>query len=91
MVGAKPVSFFVIRYQDKVLSYFDACANCYQRKMGYGYEKGFVVCRSCGTTYSIYKLDKGLGGCYPFALSGTVQNGTYRIPIASVEARAAKF
>jgi len=90
-VRGKPVSFFVLRLPDKVVSYFDACVNCYRQKMGYGFERGFMVCRACGTTYSIYKLDKGVGGCYPIVLRGTVDGGTYRIPMASVEARADKF
>ena len=89
--GGKPVSFFVIRLSDKVISYFDACVNCYRQKMGYGFERSFMVCRACSTNYSIYKLDKGIGGCYPIVLKGTVDGGTYRIPVASVEAQAGKF
>jgi len=87
----RPVSFFVIRLSDKVISYFDACVNCYRQKMGYGFENGFMVCRACSTNYSIYKLDKGIGGCYPIVLKGVVDGGTYRIPVASVEAQAGKF
>ncbi len=90
-VSGKPVSFFVLRLPGKVVSYFDACVNCYRRKMGYGFERSFMVCRACGTTYSIYKLDKGVGGCYPIVLEGTVDGGIYRIPVASVEAKADKF
>jgi uncharacterized membrane protein len=90
-VSGKPVSFFVLRLPDKVVSYFDACVNCYRQKMGYAHEHGFVVCRACGTNYSIYKLDKGVGGCYPILLKGTVDGGTYRSPVTSVEEKADKF
>ena len=89
--GGKPVSFFVIRLSDTVISYFDACFNCYRQKLGYGFDRSFMVCRACNTNYSIYKLDKGIGGCYPIVLKGTVDGGTYRIPVASVEAQAGKF
>jgi uncharacterized membrane protein len=91
MVGNAPVSFFVVKHHDKVVSFLDACMNCYRRKMGYGFEKDHVVCRACGTTYSIYRLDKGIGGCYPIRIAGTMKEGTYTIPLSAVEKMADKF
>jgi len=74
-----------------VQSYFDACASCYPHKLGYGCEDGSVVCRNCGQRFSIHKLEKGLGGCYPIKLEGRTENDKYLIPRASLEAEAGKF
>jgi hypothetical protein len=41
--------------------------------------------------FSIYKLEKGLGGCYPIRVSGRLENGNYLIPLAVLKAEAAKF
>jgi hypothetical protein len=49
-----------------------AYVNCYRQKIGYGCERGFAVSRVCNTNYSIYNLDKAVGGCYPIAQQGKV-------------------
>src|SRR5512139_4322009 len=73
----KHVDFFVIRLHDRVLSFLDACITCYPQKLGYRYEEGSVVCRACDRRYSIYKLEKGIGGCYPIKVEEKQVNGIY--------------
>ncbi len=87
----KNISFFVIKLNDKVLSFFDACATCYPHKRGYRYDDGVVVCRACGMRFPVYKLEKGIGGCYPIKIECKSEDGNYLIPLASLEAEAAKF
>jgi uncharacterized membrane protein len=85
------INFFVLRMDNGVLSYFDACASCYPHKLGYKCENGAVVCGNCGQRYPLHKLEKGLGGCYPIKLEGRLENNKYLIPRASLEAEAGKF
>ena len=87
----KDVNFFVIRMKDVVLSFLDACLTCYPRKLGYESKDGYVVCRACDTTYSVYKLEKGLGGCYPIRIEGTQEGDDYRIARSTLERHAGKF
>ncbi len=85
------ISFFVISMDGRIISFFDACASCYKHKQGYRCEENGVTCRYCGMKFPIYKLEKGLGGCYPIKVEGRVADGKYRIPLASLEAEADKF
>jgi uncharacterized membrane protein len=87
----KNINFFVLRMDNGVQSYFDACASCYSHKRGYKCEDGTVVCGNCGERFSIHKLEKGLGGCYPIKLEGRLENNKYLISRASLEAEAGKF
>jgi uncharacterized membrane protein len=87
----KNISFFVIRLNNRIVSFFDACASCYPHKQGYRCENGSLVCRACGLKFSAYKLEKGLGGCYPIRIAGRMDKGNYLIPLASLEAEAGKF
>ena len=87
----KNISFFVINLNGRIVSFFDACASCYKHKQGYRCEDGGVTCQYCGMRFPIYKLEKGLGGCYPVRLEGRTIDGKYRIPLASLEAEAGKF
>ncbi len=87
----KNISFFVLKMNDKVSSFFDACVSCYPHKLGYKYEDGVVVCKACNMRFPVYRLEKGIGGCYPVRLEGRVDNNKYLIPLASIEAEAGKF
>jgi uncharacterized membrane protein len=89
--GSRNISFFVVRLATGVQSYFDACVTCYPKKLGYASEDGRVICRACSTSYSIHKLDKGVGGCYPIRMTGRTEGRTYRIPVATINAEAGKF
>ena len=87
----KNVNFFVIKIDGKVSSFFDACASCYAQKKGYRCEDGAVVCRYCGMKFPIYKLEKGLGSCFPIKIEGRMENGKYLIPVVVLESEAGKF
>ena len=87
----KEINFFVIRLQGQVLSFLDACLSCYPRKLGYDSKDGSVVCRACSTTYSIYKLEKGLGGCFPIKIEGKLEDGKYVIARSALDRHAGKF
>jgi uncharacterized membrane protein len=77
--------------QDRVLSFLDACLTCYPRKLGYASKEGFVVCRACDTTYSVYKLEKGIGGCYPIRIEGSLDKDRYLIMRSTLERHEGKF
>lgn len=89
--NGRNISFFVMRMESGVQSYLDACASCYPHKRGYNYETGAVTCRFCDQKFSVNKLDKGLGGCYPIKIEGKTEKGKYLIPRATLEAAADKF
>ena len=57
----KNISFFVIKMDQKVISFLDACASCYPHKRGYRCDDSSVTCRACSMKFSLYKLEKGLG------------------------------
>ncbi len=85
------ISFFVIKIDDKVLSFLDACVTCYPHKRGYRYEDGVMICRACNQRFSVYKLEKGIGNCYPIKIAGRMEKGKYLIPLSSLEQEAGKF
>ena len=89
--NGKNISFFVIRMNNGVQTFLDACASCYPHKLGYRHDDGCVTCRFCNMKFSLNKLEKGLGGCYPIKIEGRIENGKYLIPLASLEAEAGKF
>jgi len=89
--NGKLISFFVMRMKSGIQSYLDACASCYPHKLGYHYENGAVTCRNCDQKFSVNKLDKGLGGCYPIKIEGRVEKGLYLIPVAILENEYDKF
>lgn len=87
----KNISFFVVKIDHKVLAFLDACASCYPHKQGYRYENNAVTCRYCNMNFSLYKLEKGLGGCYPIKIEGRVDEGNYLIPLAQLESAKSRF
>jgi uncharacterized membrane protein len=87
----KKISYFVLKIDDKVNSFFDACATCYPHKMGYSYKDGYVTCRYCNLKFSAYKLEKGLGSCYPIKIKGRTVKDKYLIPVKTLEDGADLF
>ncbi len=87
----KRINFFVLRLDSGIQSYLDACASCYHHKQGYRPEDGAVTCRYCNMRFPVYKLDKGLGSCYPVKLAGKTGQGNYVISVAALEDAAAMF
>ena len=87
----KKISYFVLKIDGKVNSFFDACASCYPHKMGYSYKGGYVTCRYCDLKFSVYKLEKGLGSCYPIKIDGRTEKDKYVIPVKALEDAAEMF
>ena len=87
----RPISFFVLKINDKVSCFLDACASCYPEKRGYRFDNGSIVCRACDMKFSVYQLEKGLGGCFPIKIEGRVEKGEYHIPVSMLEGSVDKF
>jgi len=87
----KNISYFLLKIDNKVSSFLDACASCYTRRQGYRFEDGAVTCRACGMKFSVYKLERGIGGCYPIKIEGRLDKGNYLIPVATLEKMADRF
>lgn len=75
----KRIDFFVVKVNEEVQSYFDACAKCYPQKLGYRTDGEYVVCKACNVRYSIDSLKSGIGSCYPIVLRGKVEGDRYII------------
>jgi Membrane iron-sulfur containing protein FtrD-like len=79
VINGKRLSFFVVLLNGEVQSYFDACAKCYPRKLGFSSDGGDMRCRACNAKYHLDQLKEGIGSCYPFRLTGVEKNGMYVI------------
>ncbi len=75
----KKVLFFLIKVRGDVQSYFDACLSCYDHKLGFREENGYVVCQFCNVRYPVDELKTGIGGCYPIRLKGGLVGNAYVI------------
>lgn len=89
--NGKRINFFVLRLDSGVTSYLDACASCYHHQQGYRPDDGAVTCRYCNMKFPIYKLEKGLGSCYPIKLAGKVEQGKYLISLSALQDAAKMF
>jgi len=87
----KKVTFFVIKVDNRVLSFLDACARCYPAKHGYRCEGGSIICRECNVRIPISQIEKGIGSCYPIKVEGSLQDGRYLIPVSQLEKMVDKF
>jgi uncharacterized membrane protein len=90
-VQDKKVNFFVIKMEDRILSFLDACASCYPHKQGYRCEDNAVICRYCDVRFPISKLEKGIGNCYPIKLEGRTEKDKYLISVDDLDKAADKF
>ncbi len=82
--GKNSINYFVLKLDASYQSYFDACARCYQKKMGYKPLGNRIVCRACDVNYSVYDLKGGIGSCYPIKLEGRVEGDVYVIDKKSI-------
>jgi uncharacterized membrane protein len=78
-VDGKSVNFFVMMKDGEVLSFFDACRECYSKKLGFLVDDGHIMCRACKVRYPIDQFMKGIGNCYPIKLEGSMNSGRYMI------------
>jgi len=79
------INFFVLRVNEKVLSFLDACTSCYPSNRGYRIDNGYLTCRKCDVRYSLSDIEKGFGTCSPISLEGRLQGGKYLIPVSVLE------
>ncbi len=89
--AGKKINFFVVKVDEKVLSFLDACGRCYPAKLGYRAERGSIVCRECNVRYSVSQIEKGIGSCFPIKIEGSLRDGKYLIPASALEGMADKF
>jgi uncharacterized membrane protein len=87
----KKTNFFVMKVDNRVLSFLGACARCYPAKRGFRYEGGSIICRECNVRYSVSQIEKGIGSCFPVRVEGSLRDGKYLIPISVLEGMADKF
>jgi len=87
----KKINFFVMKVDNRILSFLDACTHCYPAKRGYRYEGGSIICRECNVRYSASQLEKGMGSCYPVRIEGSLRDGKYLIPVTLLKGMADKF
>ncbi|MEJ2697077.1 MAG: Fe-S-containing protein [Candidatus Sulfobium sp.] len=79
VVDGKKLSFFIVRINGEIQSYFNACARCYPRKLGFNPDGGDMRCRSCNAKYPLDELKEGIGSCCPIRLKGIEKKNTYVI------------
>jgi uncharacterized membrane protein len=81
----KKITFFVLKIDDKVLSFLDSCISCYPSKLGYRVDGAHITCRTCDVRYPLSEIEKGFGSCSPVRIEGHLQNGEYHIPVSQLE------
>lgn len=78
-VDGKQISFFLVKVNAEIQSYFNACSECYPKKMGFRFEEGYIKCRSCDERWPVESLRDGIGSCYPIQLRGVLNGAKYII------------
>jgi uncharacterized membrane protein len=78
-IDGKKISFIVVNVKGEIQSYFNACRECYPRKLGFRFEEGYIKCRSCNERWPLKSLREGIGNCYPIPLKGSLQGNKYVI------------
>lgn len=87
----KRINFFVIKIEGKVLSFLDACSECYPKKKGFGFDNGYIYCRACNVRHPIEMIEKGFGSCYPIRIAGEEKQGKYFISLKTLQEKVDKF
>ncbi len=83
-IESKKISFFLVKVNGEIQSYFNACRECYTKKLGFSFEEGYVKCRSCNERLPLESLRDGMGGCYPIQLKGVLKGNKYVITRAAL-------
>lgn len=89
-VNGNKVTFFVVKINDSVESYIDACQNCYLFKKGFKVKGSYIICRHCSSEYPIDTLKEGLTSCHPMPLKGELKGEKYHISLKEIK-KAAKY
>ncbi len=79
VIDGKTVNFFLIRVNGEIQSYFDACRECFRKKLGFRFNDGFIQCKACGAKYPPGTLKEGIGSCCPIQLKGALQDNRFII------------
>lgn len=87
----KRINFLVLKVNDKVFSFLDACETCYPAKKGYRFDGGRIICRECNVGYPVNEIENGVGSCIPIRIIGNIREGKYVIPVPALEAMVGKF
>lgn len=82
--GLKNINFFVIKIDNEVFSFLDACFSC-KSDLGYTFSNGHFTCKECGIKYSVSEVKNGLGSCYPIRIPGKLKDGKYYIPLVALQ------
>lgn len=85
--GNKNINFFVIKIDNEVLSFLDACLSC-ESRLGYTFSNGHFTCKECGIEYSVSEIKNGIGSCYPIRLLGRLRDGKYYISVLELRKSA---
>ena len=80
----KKINFFVMKTNNKVLSFLDACKSC-NPKLGFRFDNGYFTCKVCNTRYSVAEVEQGIGGCFPIKIAGELRGNAYHIPVLVFE------
>jgi len=72
-IEGKNISFFLVRVNGEIQAYFNACKECYPKKLGFSSETGYMKCRACDERWPLESLRDGIGSCYPIPLRGTLK------------------
>ena len=78
-IEGKKISFFLVMVNGEIQSYFNACKECYPKKLGFSFYEGYMKCRSCNERWPLESLRHGIGGCYPIPLKGVLKGNKYVI------------
>jgi uncharacterized membrane protein len=89
--GSQRTDFFVIRKDNTVGSYIDACMKCYQHGKGFSVEGHYLTCRFCKERHPIDSLKTGSGSCHPLPLKGELRGRYYVIKISEVKKASRYF
>jgi uncharacterized membrane protein len=80
----KKISFFLVKINGDIQAYFNACRECYPKKLGYRFDNGALQCKTCNVRYSLEGLREGIGNCCPVCLKGVLHKNTYVITRAAL-------
>jgi uncharacterized membrane protein len=91
VLDGRRINFFLLMINGNIDSYFDACLECYPKKLGFRVDGRHIVCKACNVGYPVEELKKGIGSCYPIQIKGTVKDGKYIIKKDDIKAGKAYF
>ena len=81
----REIRFFIVRIDGSPVAFLDACETCYSKNLGYRWEDGRLVCRACNMSFTLKKIEKGIGGCTPVRLSGSLVDGKFTIQLKTLQ------